>query len=74
VTADKLSFYELAFEGFRWFDLVRTGRAIDVMNAVVVPKLDGTNIKYNVTQNRLLWPVPQAQLDLNPNLTQNPGY
>ncbi len=21
-----------------------------------------------------LWPIPQVEIDLNPNLTQNPGY
>ena len=21
-----------------------------------------------------LWPIPQKELDINPNLTQNPGY
>ena len=28
----------------------------------------------NLTQQRLLWPIPQSQIDNNPNLTQNPGY
>ncbi|WP_262696773.1 RagB/SusD family nutrient uptake outer membrane protein [Chryseobacterium sp. 3008163] len=28
----------------------------------------------NLNQNRLLWPIPQTQLDNNPNLIQNPGY
>lgn len=29
---------------------------------------------YNIDDNHLLMPVPQTELDLNPNLTQNPGY
>ena len=28
----------------------------------------------NVQPARMVWPVPQAQIDLNPSLTQNPGY
>lgn len=65
---------ELAFEGQRWFDLKRTGKAI----AILSQQKDGTGkiLPYasNINQNRLLWPIPQAQMDKNQNLTQNPGY
>lgn len=65
---------ELCFEGHRWFDLKRTGKAISILSQ----QKDGNNavLPYaaNINQNRLLWPVPQAQIDKNPNLTQNPGY
>jgi starch-binding outer membrane protein, SusD/RagB family len=63
---------ELAFEGHRWFDLKRTGRAIEVMNNAV----DGTgqSLGYNLTENKLVWPIPQAELDRNNSLLQNPGY
>ena len=63
---------ELAFEGHRWFDLVRTGKAIEVMNAQ--KDGNGANLNYNVQPFRLLFPIPQQQIDLNPLLTQNPGY
>ena len=63
---------ELAFEGCRWYDLKRTGRAIEVINKV--PTLDGNGYRYNLNPNRLLWPIPQAELDKNVNLVQNPGY
>lgn len=65
---------ELAFEGQRWFDLKRTGKAISILsqqkdgNGVVLP------YAANINQNRLLWPVPQEQMDKNQNLTQNVGY
>jgi len=49
---------ELAFEGDRWPDLVRTGQA----TAIGIP-----------VQQQLL-PVPQAEIDIAPNMTQNPGY
>lgn len=54
---------ELAFEGHRWFDLVRTGRAMDVLPNV-------TNI------NKTLFPIPQSELitNTNANMYQNPGY
>lgn len=63
---------ELAFEGQRWFDLVRTGKALQVMNAQ--QDGDGNNLNYNVQPYQLVYPIPQTQLDLNPLLTQNEGY
>lgn len=63
---------ELAFEGHRWYDLKRNGRAIAVMNAAVGP--NNVNLGYTLTPNRLVWPIPQAELDKNLKLTQNPGY
>jgi hypothetical protein len=63
---------ELAFEGHRWFDLVRTGKAVEVMNAAT--NGSGNNFNYNVQPNELTMPVPQNQIDLNPRLDQNAGY
>jgi hypothetical protein len=63
---------ELAFEGHRWFDLVRTGRAIDVMNAE--KDGSGNSLNYNVQPYQLIFPIPSNQLDINPLLKQNPGY
>jgi len=60
--------WELAYEGKRWFDLVRQGFA--VFQAAVSKDPTATNIQ----ATRMLWPIPQAQIDLNPLLTQNPGY
>lgn len=63
---------ELAFEGHRWFDLKRTGRAIAVVNAAKDGA--GNSLGYALNQNRLVWPVPQAELDKNIRLRQNAGY
>ena len=65
---------ELALEGWRWTDLVRFGTqyTITLMNSQVDPS--GNPLNYNVTQNKLLFPVPQSERDLDQNLTQNPGY
>ncbi|MBP6978126.1 MAG: RagB/SusD family nutrient uptake outer membrane protein [Lentimicrobiaceae bacterium] len=63
---------ELVFEGHRWYDLKRTGRAIEVINNVT--GVGGVPIGYNLTQERLIWPIPQSELDKNVNLVQNPGY
>lgn len=65
---------ELAFEGQRWFDLKRTGKAVEILS--VQKDGNGNILSYapNINTDRLLWPIPQAQMDKNQNLTQNPGY
>ena len=50
---------ELAFEGDRWPDLVRTGQAMPVLG---------------VPEFQTLFPIPQAERDVAPGVTQNPGY
>ncbi|MNL34574.1 SusD family protein [compost metagenome] len=54
---------ELAFEGHRWFDLVRTDRALTLLGS------RGMQAHHNV------FPVPQSQIDINPGvIIQNPLY
>jgi hypothetical protein len=62
---------ELAFEGHRWFDLVRTDRAITVLNS----KKDQLRLVRLLTANDMLFPIPQSQIDINKSkISQNPGY
>ncbi|MDB4903613.1 MAG: Starch-binding associating with outer rane [Mucilaginibacter sp.] len=65
---------ELAFEGNRWNDLLRYGSqyTITLMNSQVDPF--GKPLNYNVSQNKLIFPVPFNEIQLDGNLTQNPGY
>jgi hypothetical protein len=65
--------WELAFENHRWPDLVRTGRAIEVMQNHTT-ETGGIPVSLNVSSNQLLYPIPQNEIDTNPALTQNPGY
>lgn len=65
---------ELAFEGHRWFDLKRTGKAIEIISNRRDQNGNVLSYAKNLTTPRLLWPIPQNQIDNNPNLTQNPGY
>jgi len=64
---------ELAFEGHRWFDLVRTGKAFDILNTLN-SRDEGRLPMDPVTENTILLPLPQSQIDINPNMVQNPGY
>ncbi|MEZ4900085.1 MAG: RagB/SusD family nutrient uptake outer membrane protein [Saprospiraceae bacterium] len=50
---------ELAFEGHAFRDTKRTRKNVG-------------DISYN--DDRLVLPIPQREIDLNPNLIQNPGY
>ncbi len=61
---------ELVGEGHRWFDLLRTGTAISVMNAW----FKANNILITITTKDLLMPIPQGQIDTDPSIKQNPGY
>lgn len=71
---------ELALEGQRFFDLVRWGEAADFINNKYIPSektrlplssLDGETFK---TDTNEYYPIPQLEIDLNPNLKQNPNY
>ncbi len=55
---------EFAFEGHRWYDLLRTGNAVETM------RLHGKTL----TPEKLLFPIPAGELEINPNLIQNPSY
>lgn len=61
---------ELLYEGHRWFDLVRTGRAITVMNTFYA----NYNLRFKLDDFELIFPIPQNEVDLNPAVKQNPGY
>lgn len=69
---------ELAFENHRWNDLVRTGTAIPTMTAYgAKAKTIYSNLPadaFNIAAYRLLFPIPQSERGINPELTQNPGY
>ncbi len=61
---------ELMFEGFRFFDLARSGQDI--------PEVDPTTPNNHglvpAGNNKFALPIPQRELDANPEAVQNPGY
>ena len=70
--------HELAFEGHRWQDLLRTGKAIEIMSEYgkrmksLYPYL--TERTYQVTKEKLVFPIPYRELQINSLLEQNTGY
>ena len=57
--------YELCFEYDRWFDLVRKR----ILKEKSLPQ-----IQQNFTEADYLFPIPDNDILLNPELGQNPGY
>jgi hypothetical protein len=85
---------EFAFEGIRYYDILRWGIAATELNHQFTgQKLTNNPASYTaypvdadgyyiMTQQKRafiagkneLWPIPQSEIDINKNLTQNTGY
>jgi hypothetical protein len=69
---------EFALEGLYWSDIKRWNAGPDIY-PVEVRGADGSLIEtkfgqgYDLSKDNLL-PIPDAEISLNPNLIQNPGY
>ncbi len=57
---------ELAFEGHRWFDLIRTKKLKEALTA------QNPETGAIVEEKHLLFPIPQLEIDANQLLEQNP--
>lgn len=70
---------ELAFEGFRLFDLKRWGEDVVRANPQVPTEsgqltVDGlTVVTYKAGDNKFVWPIPHQDVQVG-GLVQNPGY
>jgi hypothetical protein len=69
-------YYELCFENKMWFDMIRTRK---VHNDVTGNWDDfvghTTTAGATFAEKQLLFPVPQQEIDVNPNLLpNNPGF
>jgi len=67
---------ELAFENHRWYDIVRTGTAVQILNAHGQREIAKNPSQfpagaYMATQNKLLLPIPQREITID-KLDQNP--
>lgn len=63
--------WEFFAEGHIFFDLVRTGRALTVLQNV--NRRNGPPVSLS-NANRQIMPIPRRDIDANPNLVQNQGY
>ncbi|PSL43099.1 putative outer membrane starch-binding protein [Chitinophaga niastensis] len=64
---------ELAFENNRWFDLIRYSKGLAIMQAHLLKEY-GLQTPV-LTANRLLYPIPQSEIDIHndpANFPQNP--
>lgn len=52
--------------GQRWFDLKRTGQAVQTLQSITLHAA--------INNNSLLFPIPYSELQKDPNLVQNEGY
>ncbi len=59
---------EFIQEGQRWFDLVRQGGSVLVDALLKFPAKQAASLKDS------LYPIPLTEIQLNPLLTQNPGW
>jgi hypothetical protein len=70
--------HELAFEGLRWFDLVRWGDVKNAFNDVIDVRNSGTDAKYKVTyrpETKGLVSIPETEIRLSNGVyKQNPGW
>lgn len=77
---------ELAFEGFRYFDIRRWKIAENVLPGIIYGmtytkdngelstiSLSGWSKSFKPERD-YLWPIPSREIELNPNLTQNPNW
>ncbi len=58
--------WEFVQEGQRWFDLVRQGLLVESVKKIAA--------KSAISEKNNLFPIPQAEINVNPKITQNPGW
>lgn len=63
--------HEFCFENLRWFDLVRTDRALDVKKNFLTKYNFSANMK---SRDQYIYPIPQRVINVSPVIKQNPGY
>lgn len=62
---------EFAFEGHRYFDLMRSGKILEVLHNI--SRKNGPDVSLPEI-GRAVFPIPNFELDANPNLIQNEAY
>ncbi len=70
--------WEFADEFLRWYDIVRSGNAMTIMNKFLSRSENGAPVtNYNMKATQTIFAIPQYELDINKDtqiMWQNPGY
>lgn len=64
---------ELAFEGLRFMDLKRWGEIEEAFNRAIADPVGPYNPNYRGGKSEV-FPIPQSEIDVNPNLVQHPDW
>jgi hypothetical protein len=68
-------YLELAYEGKTWFDMLRTRKVRNDITGSFDEFIGHTTVwGKTFTENQLLLPIPQREINNNPKLTQNKGF
>jgi choline dehydrogenase-like flavoprotein len=68
--------WEFADEFLRWYDIVRSGNAMTIMNKFLAKAENGSTL-YKMKDTQTIFAIPQYELDINKDtkiMWQNPGY
>lgn len=68
---------EFALEGLRWYDILRWKAGSEYLKQAPAGAsfTEPLGVTYRFDENKdYLWAIPQSEIDLNENLTQNPGF
>jgi hypothetical protein len=64
---------ELSGESLRWNDLARWGYFDDAGKLAELKARDSEFNNFVIGKSKFM-PIPQSEIDINPNLTQNPNW
>ena len=64
---------ELTGESVRWNDLSRWGYYDDAAKLAILKARDPEFLNFQIPRNKYM-PIPQSEIDINPNLIQNTGW
>lgn len=67
---------ELLYEAHYYFDLVRTGKAVEILSDILMRVIDYDNVPRGtpIPEYQLLLPIPTGEIEKDQSLVQNPGY
>jgi len=63
--------YELALEGHRWLDMMRTGKVDETIGKFL---MDNGYISSPIPEFQYYFPIPERERNLDPTIPQTPGY